>query len=409
MNRDIIVIHPYKHHIYPAVASLQQNGFDVQFITLFYQKGLFAKAISLIPGKIGRKAKGYYNQKIERQRVLAPINWQWARLFHPNQEGVLKSFDRWCAANIISGYWQARAFHLLQDYLPETAQAIIKVGAVLVSDQILNASTEAREHLAKSLEMLNATKENHFAPIETANDWILAHANHILVPSEYIKQGIAGRAKTEKITILPYGVDVTAFVPKQNRNIEQASSINIVASANSSRKGGHLLIPALAHLGDKLSNKLCGKQIKVNIIGKLSKIVKQIYTEYQPAMSASSVNITYSEVAHSDMPNLLSNADLFIMPSLSEGMSLLLIEAAACELPLIITPYCGIDAFESNKHGFMIEDTTEEHIAKALLQASENYLDWPHMGKAARQMALGYSRSHYESNMTQFYRNILGI
>jgi glycosyltransferase involved in cell wall biosynthesis len=55
--------------------------------------------------------------------------------------------------------------------------------------------------------------------------------------------------------------------------------------------------------------------------------------------------IFYGHVDHKDMPKFLKVSDIFIRPSLSEGLGNSFLEAMAAEIPVIATPVGGIPDF----------------------------------------------------------------
>lgn len=82
----------------------------------------------------------------------------------------------------------------------------------------------------------------------------------------------------------------------------------------------------------------------------------------------------------------LAKADVFVLPSLWEGMPLALIEAQAAGLPAVVSNVVGNrDVVVNGKTGFVC-DTDEELIKKTRLLIQDSALRQK-MGKAAREMA----------------------
>jgi glycosyltransferase involved in cell wall biosynthesis len=95
----------------------------------------------------------------------------------------------------------------------------------------------------------------------------------------------------------------------------------------------------------------------------------------------------------------LATADLFLMPTLSEGMSLAAVEAMCSGLPLVISKFSGVDCFVDGEMGVLIEDNVESvegGISRAL--ADQAQLDrW---GRNARAAASGLSWERYEREIS---------
>ena len=104
------------------------------------------------------------------------------------------------------------------------------------------------------------------------------------------------------------------------------------------------------------------------------------------------------EVAHSDVPAMLAAADLFVMPSLAESMSLACVEAMQVGLPMVITKYCGIDAFVSGEMGIEVNDTVES-VAEGLVDAFRERDKWSVWGANCRAAVAKQSWAHYEAQI----------
>ena len=73
-------------------------------------------------------------------------------------------------------------------------------------------------------------------------------------------------------------------------------------------------------------------------------------------------------VPRSDVADYYRSADLFILPTLSDGYALTQLEAMAHGLPVLASRFCG-RAVVSGKNGFIIEEVSPAGIAAAILEA----------------------------------------
>ena len=70
----------------------------------------------------------------------------------------------------------------------------------------------------------------------------------------------------------------------------------------------------------------------------------------------------------------LGNADLFLLPSLSEGISNAVLEAMAMSLPIISTNVGGMnEVIENNKTGLLIDSFSADAIYESLIFSILNY------------------------------------
>ncbi len=74
-------------------------------------------------------------------------------------------------------------------------------------------------------------------------------------------------------------------------------------------------------------------------------------------------------VDHKDIPLYLNQVNLLVMPSLSEGLPNIALEAMACGVPLLATHVGGLsDLIIEGKTGFHLENTSPETIARSVLR-----------------------------------------
>ena len=113
-------------------------------------------------------------------------------------------------------------------------------------------------------------------------------------------------------------------------------------------------------------------------------------------------------VLHQEIPKLLREADVFVMPSLGEGMSLSALEAAACGLPLLVTENSGVgDAIKQGREGFIIPIQSSEAIAAGMRWFIHHPERIEPMGRAARAMAQEYTWSRYQERASGLLRQLI--
>ena len=79
------------------------------------------------------------------------------------------------------------------------------------------------------------------------------------------------------------------------------------------------------------------------------------------------------DVEHDRIPEFMANADLFVLPSRSEGFPLVLIEAGAAGLPVVATSAGGIPEFIAHgATGLLVEPDNPRALADAIARVLEN-------------------------------------
>ena len=110
-----------------------------------------------------------------------------------------------------------------------------------------------------------------------------------------------------------------------------------------------------------------------------------------------------------DLPSQLAAADLFVLPSRSEGFSNSLVEAMACALPVIATDVGGnAEAVERNETGLIVPSENDEALAEAMLALLSSPETRLAMGAAGKRRAEGmFSADAMMQKLTTSYIDIL--
>lgn len=114
-------------------------------------------------------------------------------------------------------------------------------------------------------------------------------------------------------------------------------------------------------------------------------------------------NIVVSKwVNHQEMNETLNNLKLLVIPSYSEGLPNLLLEAMASGTPVLATPVGGIpDLISDENTGFVLENNSPESIAKSIRKAI-NHPDIENIIKRARSLV----QDNYDIEITKNKWNI---
>ena len=81
--------------------------------------------------------------------------------------------------------------------------------------------------------------------------------------------------------------------------------------------------------------------------------------------------------------------DIFVHPSLRDGMPNALLEAMACEKAVIATPVGGtIDVVKDGKNGVLVNVNDEDMLTEKILELLDNPKKSQFLGKNARQFIM---------------------
>lgn len=133
------------------------------------------------------------------------------------------------------------------------------------------------------------------------------------------------RKKFTNCVWLPNGVDIAVFKPKRNM---LAGSFRILTIGRlEPQKRFALLVEAIASLPER-------KSIELTLIANGQLLLK---TELEKLAKHRKVKLAIIDrVPHNQLPEIYNSCDLFVLPSLVEGSSKVLLEAASCGCALVV-------------------------------------------------------------------------
>lgn len=98
----------------------------------------------------------------------------------------------------------------------------------------------------------------------------------------------------------------------------------------------------------------------------------------------------------SDVPRLLAAADLFVLPSLFEGLPLVILEALANNVPIVATRVCGTsEAIKDGWNGRLVAAEDSPALATAIVEALTNpslTVRWTHAGRTRFEQEFSAAR-----------------
>ena len=194
---------------------------------------------------------------------------------------------------------------------------------------------------------------------------------HIKAASQIIAltNEMAARFEKElgrKPTVIPNGVDLDRFYPAENNEKKKSvSPVILTLSRIDNKKGLEYAIESMTKIHAKFPTA------KLMIVGdgeyrsELEKLV-------EINMLSATVEFT-GLIPNSEVPAYLRNADIFLLPSLYEGLPLTLLEAMACGLPVISTPVSiSPEIIATWKNGYVIPFKSPNAISESVIDLLSN-------------------------------------
>ena len=102
------------------------------------------------------------------------------------------------------------------------------------------------------------------------------------------------------------------------------------------------------------------------------------------------------------------NADVLVLPSLSEGFPVTILEAMASGLPVIATRVGGVpEIIENNVNGYLVETENPQEIAEALLTLLRDEQLRKCISGNNRKKAENYQWDKVAATLEEIYQNTL--
>lgn len=109
-----------------------------------------------------------------------------------------------------------------------------------------------------------------------------------------------------------------------------------------------------------------------------------------------------------DIAKIISIFDVFVLPSLNEGMGRVLVEAMALGKPIVASNAGGIpDLVTHGKNGFLVPPKNPRELAKYIQILLEDKEKRAKMGLAGKQMALNFSKETMVKKIAELYQHLM--
>ena len=213
----------------------------------------------------------------------------------------------------------------------------------------------------------------------------------------------------DNIEIVPSAVDTEMFDPRRKVNIEHLrrkyglgdGKVILYVGRLTSQKGVESLVRAMPLVMKEMPD------VKLLIVGDgpLRAPLMRLATELR--VGSNTVFANY--VKHEEMPDVFSLGDVFVLPSLSESMPNVLLEAMAMEKPVVATAVGGVPEMVSNQTtGFLAETATASSLASPIIQVLSNDNLADRIGRQARKaVEMKFSWPYVLQKVVKVYEEVL--
>jgi glycosyltransferase involved in cell wall biosynthesis len=272
--------------------------------------------------------------------------------------GMLPWFDRWVFKQLHPGD------HIITSYgyANKSIQFVHRHGGKAFVDA-------GNSHMENFWEVLSEEQRRWKCPYPpVARHWyerscaMLKEVDYVLSPSSYVTQSFLKRGfKPEQILKNVYPVNLSVFQPGAAPRPKDRPLTLINTGSLSLRKGTPYLLEAfrLIHQQIPSARFLLTRTVRNDVEPILARY-RDLPIEWSPGLP------------HAQLAERLRSADIFVLPSLEEGLVRTALEAMACGLQVVLTPHCGANDFvQPGMNGEIVPIRDPQATAEGILKCWE--------------------------------------
>jgi glycosyltransferase involved in cell wall biosynthesis len=235
--------------------------------------------------------------------------------------------------------------------------------------------------------------------------WGLRHAAAVTVLSDDLQKKVSALGVPEhRLAVVPLGIQLADFFPRgekralrQQLQLSEIGPVFLCVANLVPVKGPKFLLDAFARVCSQLP------QAKLVMVG--SGELELILKAQAQKLEIDRQVIWLGRKPHAEIPLWMSAADFLVLPSLSEGYGLVVLEALACGTPVIATRVGGVpEILASSDLGMMTPPGDSEALARVMLDAVAKKWDT----KKLVDYAHSNTWTERAQRFLQVYQNVLG-
>jgi glycosyltransferase involved in cell wall biosynthesis len=213
-------------------------------------------------------------------------------------------------------------------------------------------------------------------------------ADTVFVASQQVRHTLSGVVPDEKIRVVSYGAPPIRPRQPMPRDAHRPLKVLFVG-ALIQRKGISYLLDAVDRLGAEVELTIVGRRFQPN-----------------PRVDEALSRVRWFEtLSHPQVLDLMMESDVLLLPSLCEAFGLVVTEALACGLPVIVTPNVGAgDLVFDGREGFVVPICSSEAIADRLHALDRDREMLAAMSRNAQSTAAEHAWENYRANLADAVR-----
>jgi glycosyltransferase involved in cell wall biosynthesis len=282
--------------------------------------------------------------------------------------------------------------HILYTYLSQNLTGFIRDALIISTGRLFGMNVIAQVHGSNFKTFLN----NSSPYMKIIIKFIMSRLARIIVLADRFRSQFQGIMPEEYIKVIPNAVDSKPFY-NETIKITKGETLNILFVGHLSQAKGFLdilkSIPQVLISNPNVKFYFAGEWLdeEKNIL--YDENGKRLYSDIDEVKSLwREMNKQYGDRIHylgvmtgDNKIQAFNNADIFILPSYSEGFPMVVLEAMAAGLPLIVTAVGALpEVLEHNVNAIFVPTGDPSAISSAILNLLINPAKRKQMGKINR-------------------------
>ena len=336
----------------------------------------------------GRQLKHTYNYEGVEVTVLA-LPWI------PTANPFINAF------NLL--LWQRLTHSLIGREINET-DIVHSIGLEITPAVTYTVKKNKKKHVAQTVGsdlLIYLPKLEKYAGIR---NWIKA-TQVVICNSDYLKKAVVNRYNNLLAEVAYRGTDLSKFSYEERSSEKRLKvlflggfSFRANSGMGSDLKGGETLKKIWEHF-DQINTL----DVDLMIGGPDSDGTNQV--DWKKSLNHPDQVEILGKLSPNDIPSVMKKADIVLLPSKSEGLPNVVVEACASGKIVLASSVGGVpEIIDHEKNGFLLDANNIEEWIKTLEYVLENFEKFKPMGKqASDKMAQVFNAENYPKRLLEIY------
>ena len=232
--------------------------------------------------------------------------------------------------------------------------------------------------------------------------WFVQSADRVIAVSDRVRDAVVDHlgVPRDRVEVIRHAVEASNSISVGSANTREACFCIGTLGKLASFKGHHYLLEAVAIL------RAAGRHVVCRVAGDGS-----VRTELEAEVAALDLSNAVEflgEYINSEVNSILGPVDVVVVPSLSEALGIVALEAMACGKPVIASAVGGLpDVVKHGVTGLLVPPGDAQALAEAIASLMDDPELKDRMGESARQWASQFTPERITSETEEVYERVL--